>query len=154
VGIPAKRIVERYSTVRGHGRVKVVVEQREPRVVKLSAEAIEACRQYLAIPGSLSGWWEAHEVRVLCGWIIPTGFAICIPQCRLGLSVSPYDFGTGRAPSIKEIRALVQAMRHTTVPYPPTRDRMRITKAFIRASVLAHTGARMGEVALLSEAAP
>jgi hypothetical protein len=28
-------------------------------------------------------------------------------------------------------------------------DRMRITKAFIRASVLAHTGARVGEVALL-----
>jgi integrase len=40
-------------------------------------------------------------------------------------------------------------MRHTTVPYRPTRDRMRLTKAFIRASVLAHTGARVGEIALL-----
>jgi integrase len=35
------------------------------------------------------------------------------------------------------------------VPYRPTADRTRITRAFIRASVLAHTGARVGEVAML-----
>jgi hypothetical protein len=40
-------------------------------------------------------------------------------------------------------------MRHTCVPYRPTADKMRVTRAFIRASVLAHTGARVGEVALL-----
>lgn len=39
--IPAKRIVERYKTVHGHGhaRLTVVVEQGEARVVKLSADA-------------------------------------------------------------------------------------------------------------------
>jgi integrase len=43
----------------------------------------------------------------------------------------------------------VKAMRRDTVPYRPSADRTRIMKAHIRASVLAHTGARVGEVAML-----
>ena len=71
-------------------------------------------------------------------------------QCAgLAYPVSPYDFGTERAPSPEEVRALVVAMRRDVVPYRPAADRTRITKAFIRASVLAHTGARVGEVAML-----
>lgn len=67
----------------------------------------------------------------------------------LAYPVSPYDFGTARAPSLEDVRALVRAMRHDVVPYRPTADRKRITRAFIRASVIAHTGARVGEVAML-----
>ena len=29
--IPAKRVVERYTTVKGHGVVRVTVEQQQPR---------------------------------------------------------------------------------------------------------------------------
>lgn len=53
--IPPKRIVERYTTVRGHGRLRVIVEQQEGRVVKLGAEAVDACRQYLSHPDRYHG---------------------------------------------------------------------------------------------------
>jgi len=63
--------------------------------------------------------------------------------------ISPMDFGTESAPSDDQVRAVVQAMRHDVVAYRPKADRTRILKAFVRASVLAHTGARVGEIALL-----
>ena len=120
--IPAKRVVERYTTVGGHGRLRVVVEQREARVVKLGSEAMEACRQYLAYPDRYPGRWQADQVRVFRRRVVSSGVACCDTKRRLGiLSLSPYDFGTDRAPSMKEVRALVQAMRHTMVPYRPTR---------------------------------
>jgi hypothetical protein len=43
--IPAKRVVERYATVNGHGVVRVAVERREPRVVKLSPEGLSRLKQ-------------------------------------------------------------------------------------------------------------
>ena len=147
--IPAKRVVERYTTVRGHGHLRVVVEQREARVVKLGSEAMDACRQYLAYPDRYQGGGKLTKFGYFSVGSFRQALHAATRSAGLDYSVSPYDFGTVRAPSIQEVRALVQAMRHTTVPYRPTHDRMRITKAFIRASVLAHTGARVGEVALL-----
>jgi integrase len=40
-------------------------------------------------------------------------------------------------------------MRHFAVPYRRLADRTRTIRAFVRASVLAHTGARVGEIAML-----
>jgi integrase len=149
--IPAKRIVERYKSARGHAhtRLTVVMEQGEARVVKLSADAIDACRDYLAYPDRYQGGGKLTKFGYFAVGSFRQALHAASRSAGLDYSVSPYDFGTERAPSIKEVRALVQAMRHTTVPYRPTRDRTRITKAFIRASVLAHTGARVGELALL-----
>jgi integrase len=147
--IPAKRVVERYTTVRGHGRLHVVVEQREARAVKLGTEAMEACRQYLAYPDRYQGGGKLTKFGYFAVGSFRQALHSATRSAGLEYSVSPYDFGTDRAPSAKQVLALVQAMQHTVVPYRPTHDRMRITKAFIRASVLAHTGARVGEVALL-----
>lgn len=147
--IPAKRVVERYTTVRGHSKLRVVVEQHEPRVVKLNAEALEACRQYLAYPDRYQGGGKLTKFGYFAVGSFRQALQAATRSAGIDYVLSPYDFGTDRVPSPKEVRALVEAMRHTTVPYRPTRDRMRITKAFIRSSVLAHTGARVGEVALL-----
>jgi integrase len=147
--IPAKRVVERYTTVRGHGRLHVVVEPREPRVVKLTAEAMEACRHYLAYPDRYQGGGRLTKFGYFAVGSFRQALQAATRSAGLEYVLSPYDFGTDRAPSIKEVRELVQAMQHTTPPYRPRHDRTRITKAFIRASVLAHTGARVGEVALL-----
>lgn len=147
--IPAKRVIERYTTVRGHSRVRVVVEQREPRVVELSAEAIDACREYLAHPDRYHGGGKLTKFGYFALGSFRQALNAVTRSAGLEYAVSPHDFGTERAPSLKDVRALVQAMRHTCVAYRPTRDRLRVTKAFIRASVLAHTGARVGEVALL-----
>jgi integrase len=147
--IPAKRILERYETIRGHGRPTVVVEQGEARLIKLSVDALDACRQYIAHPDRYQGGGKLTKFGYFAVGSFRQALHAASRSAGLDCSVSPYDFGTDRAPSIKEVRALVQAMRHTTVPYRPARDRMRLTKAFIRASVLAHTGARVGEVALL-----
>ncbi len=147
--VPAKRIVERYTTVKGHGVVRVAVEQAQPRVVILKREALEACRQYVDYPSRYNGGTTLRRF----GYFAVGGFRNALREgsrrARLDYPVSPYDFGTDRAPSLEQVRALVQAMQHDVVPYRPSRDRNRITKAFIRASVLAHTGARVGELALL-----
>ena len=135
--------------MRGHGRLHVVVEPREPRVVKLTAEAMEACRHYLAYPDRYQGGGRLTKFGYFAVGSFRQALQAATRSAGLEYVLSPYDFGTDRAPSIKEVRALVQAMQHTTRPYRPTHDRTRITKAFIRASVLAHTGARVGEVALL-----
>jgi integrase len=147
--IPAKRIVERYTTVQGHGVVRVAVEQREPRVVKLDADGLDACRQYLAYPDRYNGGGKLTKF----GYFALGSFRLVLRtashEAGLDYPVSPADFGTENAPSVSEVRKLVKAMRRDTVPYRPTADRTRITKAYIRASVLAHTGARVGEVAML-----
>jgi integrase len=62
---------------------------------------------------------------------------------------SPYDFGTDRGPSHEEVRGMVRALERDVVPYRPTADHTRRVEAYIRAAVLAHTGARVGELALL-----
>ena len=118
-------------------------------MVKLGSEAMEACRQYLAYPDRYQGGGKLTKFGYFAVGSFRQALHAATRSAGLEYSVSPYDFGTDRAPSMKEVRALVQAMRHDVVPYRPTADRIRITKAFIRASVLAHTGARVGEVALL-----
>ncbi|MEQ1758557.1 MAG: site-specific integrase [Vicinamibacterales bacterium] len=147
--IPAKRVVERYTTVDGHGVVRVVVEQREPRVVNLTPDGLEASRQYLAYPDRYQGGGKLTKF----GYFAIGSFRQMLQSaCRsagLESPISPSDFGTTQAPSYEEVRAIVHAMRHDVVPYRPTADRTRNAKAFIRASVMAHTGARVGEVAML-----
>ncbi len=147
--IPAKRVVERYTTVNGHGVVRVVVEQRDSRVVNLTPDALDACRQYLAYPDRYQGGGKLTKF----GYFAVGSFRQMLQSsCRsagLEYPISPSDFGTTRAPSYEEVRAVVHAMRHDVVAYRPTADRTRIVKAFIRASVMAHTGARVGEIAML-----
>lgn len=147
--IPAKRIVERYTTVNRHGVVRVAVEQGQPRVVELGPDALEACRGYVEYPDRYNGGGKLVKFGYFPVGAFRNALRCGSQSAGLEYTVSPYEFGTDRAPSVREVRALVQAMRHDVVPYRPTADRMRITKAFIRASVLAHTGARVGEVALL-----
>src|SRR5216684_3458898 len=147
--IPPKRVVERYVTVKGHGVVRVAVEQREPRVVTLSTEALEACREYLGYPDGYQGGGKLTKFGYFAIGSFRQALQVASRSADLEYPVSPSDFGTERAPSPEEIRALVHAMRHDVVPYRPTADRTRIAKAFIRASVLAHTGARVGEIAML-----
>jgi integrase len=147
--IPPKRVVERFTTVKGHGVVRVEVEQQQARVVRLGREALEACRQYLAYPDRYQGGGKLTKFGYFAVGSFRPALRVASQSAGLAYPVSPYDFGTDRAPSMPEVRALVQAMRHDVVPYRPTADRTRITKAFIRSSVLAHTGARVGEVALL-----
>jgi integrase len=147
--IPAKRVVERYSTRHGHGTLKVVVEQREPRIVNLNREAIDACRQYLEYPERYQGGGKLTKFGYFAVGSFRPPLRTASQSAALPYPVSPYDFGTDRAPSLTAVRALVHAMRHDVVPYRPTADRTRITKAYIRAAVIAHTGARVGEVALL-----
>ena len=146
--IPAKRIVERYTTKNGHGVVRVETRLEQAREVKLCAEALEACRQYLGYPeryGSIT--------RIKFGHFFPAGFRNVLRDASraagLNYDVSPFDFGTDRAPSLDESRALIRAMRPDSLPYRTTSDRNRTTAAFIRSSVLAHTGARVGEIAVL-----
>jgi integrase len=77
--------------------------------------------------------------------------ALIVPRNRkprLRSPVSPFDFGTA-CPKPEDVRTLVTALQRDTVPYRPTADRTRILRAFVRASVLAHTGARVGELAML-----
>jgi len=142
--IPAKRVVEHYTTVNGHGVVRVVAEQQEPRVVNLTPDAVDACRQYR---------YQGGGKLTKFGYFAMGSFRqVLLSACRsaaLEYPFSPLDFGTTRAPSYEEVHAVVHAMRHDVVAYRPTADRTRIAKAFIRASVMAHTGARVGEIAML-----
>jgi hypothetical protein len=96
--IPAKRIVERYKTPRGHGhpRLTVVVEQR---VVNLNADANRCLSGVRRVPGPVSRRWEADEVRVFRRGVVPTGVARCVPPCRFRLFGVSVRFGTDRAPS-------------------------------------------------------
>ena len=147
--IPAKRVVERYTTVNGRGVVRVEVEQREARIVTLSPEGLEACRHYLAYPDRYNGGGKLTKF----GYFAVGSFRPTLREASriagLEYPVSPFDFGTENAPSFEDVRKLVTAMQRDTVPYRPTADRTRITTSFIRASVLAHTGARVGEIAML-----
>ena len=147
--IPARRVLERYATVNGHGVVRVDVEQREARVVKLSPDGADACRQYLAYPDRYNGGGKLTKFGYFAVGSFRSALRAASQAAGIEYPVSPYDFGTDKAPIVQDVRKLVQAMRHDVVPYRPTADRTRITKAFIRASVLAHTGARVGEVAML-----
>ena len=147
--IPARRVRERYVTRHGHTTVRVEVEQCEPRAVPLSAEALEACRQYVAYPDRYQGGTRITKF----GYFAVGSFRQLLQRASrsagLEYPISPMDFGTESAPSIEQVRAVVAAMRHDVVAYRPNADRTRILKAFVRASVLAHTGARVGEIALL-----
>lgn len=147
--IPVKRVVERYTTVNGRGVVRVEVEQREARTVTLSPKGLEACRQYLAYPDRYNGGGKLTKF----GYFAVGSFRPTLREASriagLEYPVSPFDFGTENAPSFEDVRKLVTAMQRDTVPYRPTADRTRIIKSFIRASVLAHTGARVGEIAML-----
>ena len=147
--IPAKRVTERYTTVNGHGVVRVVVEQREPRTVILTPDALDACRQYLAYPDRYQGGGRLTKFGHFAAGSFRQMLQSACRSAGLEYPISPSDFGTARAPSYEEVRAVVHAMRHDVVAYRPTADRTRIAKAFIRASVMAHTGARVGEIALL-----
>jgi integrase len=147
--IPAKRVVERYTTVNGHGVTRVDVEQRPARTVRLGPEAMEASRQYLAYPDRYQGGGKLTKFGYFAVGSFRQALRTGSQSAGLDYTVSPFDFGTADAPSPQDVRTLVQAMRRDVVPYRPTADRARITKAFIRAAVLAHTGARVGEVALL-----
>src|SRR6185436_6540353 len=117
--IPAKRVLERYTTARGHGCVRVVVEQHAGRVVSLGSEAMEACRQYLAYPDRYQGGGKLTKFGYFGVGSFRQALHVATRSACLEYSVSPYDFGTDRAPSMKEVRALVQAMRRTVVPYRP-----------------------------------
>ena len=147
--IPPRRVVERFTTRNGHGVVRVDTEQRLGRVVALTPEAIEACRQFIDYPKRYNG----GSRLIKFGYFAIGSFRQTLRDASrsVGLAhpVSPYDFGTTRAPSIEDVRALVQAMRRAVVPYRPTADRKRNMKAFVRAAVMAHTGARVGEIAIL-----
>lgn len=147
--IPAKRVVERYATVNGHAVMRVGVEQREARIVRLGADSLEACRQYLGHPDTYNGGGKLTKFGYFAVGSFRQSLRAASQAAGLDYPVSPYDFGTDNAPSFQDVRKLVQAMRHDVVPYRPTADRTRITRAFIRASVLAHTGARVGELAML-----
>jgi integrase len=147
--IPAKRVEERYVTVNGHGLVRVAIEHRERRDVTLSAEAVEACRAYLAHPDRYHGGGKLTKF----GYFSTGSFrqALHAGSQRAGLeyAVSPYDFGTDCAPSLLEVGRLVEVMAHTVVAYRREVSGTRRMKSFIRASVLAHTGARVGELTML-----
>ena len=148
--IPAKRVFERHVTVNGHGVVRVEVEQREARNVKLSSEGLAACRSYVAYPDRYNGGGKLTKFGYFAVGSFRNVLRSASHAAGLEYPVSPFDFGTDNAPSLQDVRKLVQAMRHEVVPYRPSADRTRITRAFIRASVLAHTGARVGEVAMLN----
>ena len=147
--IPAKRVVERYTMANGHSQLVVDTEQREGRIVNLGPEALQACRQYLAHPDRYHGGGKLTKFGYFAVGSFRQALSAASRSAGLTYPVSPYDFGTDRAPSTLEVRSLVRAMRHDLVAYRPPTDQMRITKAFIRASVLAHTGARVGEIAML-----
>lgn len=150
--IPAKRVVERYTTVNGHGVVRVAVEQREARAVPLTPEGVEACRQYLAYPDRYNGGGKLTKFGYFAVGSFRTTLREASHAAGLDYPVSPFDFGTANAPSLADVRKLVTAMQRDTVPYRPGADRTRTLRAFVRASVLAHTGARVGEVAMLEPA--
>ena len=147
--IPARRVVERFTTVNGHAVVRVDTEQSQAREVTLGRDAVEACRQFLNYPGQYNGGSRLIKFGYFSVGSLRNTLRAASQSAGLAYPVSPYDFGTPRAPSIEDLRGLVQAMRHDVVAYRPTADRRRTTKAFIRASVIAHTGARVGEVAML-----
>jgi integrase len=147
--IPAKRVLERYTTVNGHGVVRVEVEQRDARIVQLSPDALNACREYLAHPDQYNGGGKLTKFGYFAVGSFRKALHVGARCAALEYEVSPYDFGTDRAPSTDEVRALVRAMQHDVVAYRPTANRTRTARAFVRASVLAHTGARVGELALL-----
>jgi integrase len=147
--IPSKRVVERYTTVNGHGVVRVVVERREPRIVNLTPDAMDACRQYVAYPERYQGGGRITKFGYFAIGSFRQMLQSASRSAGLEYPITPSDFGTARAPSYEAIRAVVHAMRHDVVAYRPTADRSRIVKAFIRASIMAHTGARVGEIAML-----
>ena len=130
--IPAKRVVERYTTVRGHGVMRVAVEQQEARVIPLGSEAIAACRQYLAYPDKYHGGGKLTKFGHFSLGSFRQSLRSGSQSAGLPYPVSPSDFGTDRAPSPDEVRALVHAMRHDVVAYRPTADRTRNVKASIR----------------------
>lgn len=147
--IPARRVVERFTTRNGHSVVRVDTEQRQARIVTLGHEAVEACRQFLNYPRHYNGGSTLIKFGYFTVGAFRNTLRVASQSVGLAYPVSPYDFGAARAPSLEDVRALVRAMRHDVVPYRPTADRKRITRAFIRASVIAYTGARVGEVAML-----
>lgn len=147
--IPAKRVLERYRKVHGQWRLGIVVEERASRIVQLTPEAIEACREYLAHPTRYNGGTKLTKFGYFAVGSFRQALHEASRSAGLECSVSPYDFGTDRAPSLPHIRTLVETMRQFAVPYRRTADRTRTTRAFVRASVLAHTGARAGELAML-----
>lgn len=147
--IPARRVVERFTTVKGRGVVRVETQQQRARVIELTREAVEVCRQFLSHPSQYHGGGKLIKFGYFAVGSFRNSLRTASQSAGLAYIVSPYDFGTDRAPSLEDVRALVEAMRHVVVPYRPAADRRRITKAFLRASVLAHTGARVGEVAML-----
>ncbi len=147
--IPANRVVERYTAVNGHSRLIVGVELREARLVKLNPEARAACQRYLAYPEKYQGGGKLTKFGYFAQGAFRQALQNGSRKAGLQFLVSPYDFGTAQAPTPEQVRSLVHAMRHDVVPYRPNANRTRIAKAYIRASVLAHTGARVGELALL-----
>lgn len=147
--IPAKRVRERYVTKDGHGVVRIEVVPGQPRTVKLSPEALEACRAFVDYPDRYQGGGRIRKYGYFAVGSLRQMLYQASRTVGLEYPVSPMDFGTASAPSEGEVRALVAAMRRDVVAYRPKADRSRILKAYVRASVLAHTGARVGEIAML-----
>ena len=115
----------------------------------LSPDGLEACRHYLAYPDRYNGGGKLTKFGYLQSDRSELALREASQIAGLEYPVSPFDFGTENAPSVQDTRKLVTAMRRDTVPYRPTADRARTIQSFIRASVLAHTGARVGEIAML-----
>ena len=147
--VPDRRIVERYRTVNGQSVLRVEVESRGARSVELTPEGVDACRAYMAYPDRYNGGGKLTKFGYFAMGSFRTTLREASHAAGLEYPVSPFDFGTANAPSLQDVRKLVTAMQRDTVPYRPTADRTRCLRAFVRASVLAHTGARVGEIAML-----
>jgi integrase len=147
--IPARRVVERFTTRHGQPQVRVETEQRVARVVALTHDAVVACRAFLNYPTQ----YNRSQRLIKFGYFAVGSFRMSLREATgdaaLSVPVSPYDFGTERAPSVEEVRRLVHAMQDPVTLYRPTAERSRTLRNYVRACVLAHTGARVGELAML-----
>jgi integrase len=149
VRIPAKRVVERYQSFNGRSVVCVATEQREARVIELSPDAWEAARIFVEYPPRYNGGTPLIKFGYFATGGLRNALRHAAFSAGLDYVPSPYEFGTAAAPTVEQVKSLVAAMKRDVLPYRPTADRSRTLHAWIRAQVLAFTGARVGELALL-----
>ena len=152
IRLPDFRIIEKYARVNGEWQRRPVKVPAPARTLTLSPEAVEAWRRLLTwhnpqkehVPFTRFGYFPSSRIAATLRW--------ASQRAGLDYHVRPIDFGTENHPDRETTLKVVTALRETKWLDGAVFRKTAFRDAYIRACVLAFTGMRVGELALVQPA--
>jgi integrase len=152
IRVPDFRIIEKYTQVNGEWQRRPVKVPAPARTVTLSPEAVDAWRRLLAWHNPQNedalftrfGYFPSSRLAAALRW--------ASQRAGLDFHARPLDFGGENHPDRDTTLKVVTALRETKWLDGAVFRKTSFRDSYIRACVLAFTGMRVGELALLQPA--